>query len=502
MDGYTEDREYDEPAPDEDYMIASTGIVKALGVCLGNKDLHKLTPRNASPAISGTATPTNRAQAVPGVKKPRDVSFELCESARKIRRRLQPAMIKEDQAGNVDTYRRLMYLDQTLERTIARFEAEYPESRPVTQPSSYSAEPTPSLTQSYASEPLSRITSVNSEEQFSGGFTGHTKPRPAMASIYGPNTDEDDGLVRTSSNASLSARAQSQEEGRMHRFGQQFRREILKPAGTDDLLHGTSVHDEPEANHLAAMRSRLEGYTGDELRQQVELKGREEVVREFGINVEQLRALEQDDPEAFMRLKEYSQHDGTPASQITTTTAMSHDLEVGRLVKNDKNLVGLLHYVGPIHVSPNPDQLWCGIEIAKAEGKNNGSVKEVEYFKCPPQHGLFLKRDAIIGHVEPKTVEERKLLVKGGKLRQQSGPGQAQEQESQDGGSGRATPASRNGTTATTATTADRNSREISKKRTIMLKESNSASSAVQKSPARPSAVSRQSIASPTARPT
>jgi hypothetical protein len=33
-------RDEDEAAPDEDYVIGGTGVVKALGVCLGNLDQH------------------------------------------------------------------------------------------------------------------------------------------------------------------------------------------------------------------------------------------------------------------------------------------------------------------------------------------------------------------------------------------------------------------------------------------------------------------------------
>lgn len=92
----------DEPAPDENYVIASTGIVKALGVCLGTMDANSRThtPRNASPTASGISTPRQGPLRPKYHKKPRDVSLELCESARKIRLRLRPALVKMDKAGN------------------------------------------------------------------------------------------------------------------------------------------------------------------------------------------------------------------------------------------------------------------------------------------------------------------------------------------------------------------------------------------------------------------
>ena len=106
MEGYSENHDSDEPAPDEDYMIASTGIVKALGVCLGNKEASRMQSRNISPSASGTATPRSAHFRPQSSKKPKDVSLELCESARKIRLRLRPALIKEDRAGNMDAYRK------------------------------------------------------------------------------------------------------------------------------------------------------------------------------------------------------------------------------------------------------------------------------------------------------------------------------------------------------------------------------------------------------------
>ena len=82
-------------------VIASSGIVKALGVCLGTKDSTPRTQsKNNSPTGSGAATPRQGPLRGKPSKKPRDVSFELCEGARKIRARLKPALIKQDKEGN------------------------------------------------------------------------------------------------------------------------------------------------------------------------------------------------------------------------------------------------------------------------------------------------------------------------------------------------------------------------------------------------------------------
>jgi Ran GTPase-activating protein (RanGAP) involved in mRNA processing and transport len=105
MEGYNENHDNDEPAPDEDYMIASTGIVKALGVCLGTNDTHSgAQSRNITPTASGTVTPKQGSPIRLNARKPKNVSLQLCDSARKIRMRLRPAMVKEDRAGNDTQY--------------------------------------------------------------------------------------------------------------------------------------------------------------------------------------------------------------------------------------------------------------------------------------------------------------------------------------------------------------------------------------------------------------
>lgn len=301
MEGYSENHDNDEPAPDEDYVMATNGIVRALGVCLGNKEASRIHSRNISPAASGTVTP--RSGLKPQGKKPKDVSLELCESARKIRTRLAPAMAKEDRAGNTDGYRklkshvlqvvlieigRLFYLDQTLDRIIKRFEDEYPESRPRQSPSMLSIDSGHSA-EALPTGSLARLTSLEDERQ------DVTASQPEPYSLK---------LSRTASNTNLAARALTEEEGRMHRFGQHFRREVLKPSQQDDMLHGTSVYDAPESAALAALRARLEALDGEEIKIQVEEQGADNVVRELGINLQQLKMLEREDPEGFAALKE------------------------------------------------------------------------------------------------------------------------------------------------------------------------------------------------------
>lgn len=90
----------------------------------------------------------------------------------------------------------------------------------------------------------------------------------------------------------------------MHRFGQGMRREVLRPIGTDDALHGTSVNDAPESPHLAALRRKLDAFSGEAIREEVEKKGIDRVIKELGINAQELASLERDDPDGFKKLKD------------------------------------------------------------------------------------------------------------------------------------------------------------------------------------------------------
>ena len=99
----------DDLAPDEDYVIGGTGVVKALGICLGNAHSTSEGMDILSPPTSGTTTPVRRMSHA-ALKKPRDMSRSLLESARKIRIRLQPALVREDRAGNDYNYSMYYYI--------------------------------------------------------------------------------------------------------------------------------------------------------------------------------------------------------------------------------------------------------------------------------------------------------------------------------------------------------------------------------------------------------
>lgn len=91
-----------ETAPDNDYIVGGTGIVKALSYCLSHKDADL---RRGSQIASGTVTPRSRADVTEGPSKARAMSKNLLDTARNTRARIQPALIREAKGGNDMNYR-------------------------------------------------------------------------------------------------------------------------------------------------------------------------------------------------------------------------------------------------------------------------------------------------------------------------------------------------------------------------------------------------------------
>ncbi len=320
-DSYHEQHDEDEPAPDADYVIGGTGVVKALGVCLGNRasDLRRPS-REISPALSGTVTPKatiNGSEFGPG--KAKEMSKNLLGSARKIRARLQPALVREKQASADMNYSklrqslsysiiltiavlgRLLFLDSTLERMIQRFEDEYPECRlapPTTQTLDPYSSDIPSPRSSYENTSILSNSFDNRFSDTSTIFPDAISPtEDTRAEIRPPP------LSRADSDVSLASRAYTQEEGRMHRFGQQLRRDLFRPQ-TLDHAHGTTGDEDPEPEHLQVLRNRLSEMDGEVIRERVEKVGMQSALREIGASAEELEVLQREDPGAFQRLGE------------------------------------------------------------------------------------------------------------------------------------------------------------------------------------------------------
>lgn len=259
-------------------MLMKHLVVKALGICLRNRGNDSRRPSadrtfSSKSDVSGTGTP--KSSHVPAnAGKAKEMSKNLLGSARKIRARLQPALTKEARTGDRNNYLRLQFLDQTLEGMIKRFEDEFPETRLA---STLTSPPLP--------ETLPQSSPVESLDLSTGAGSAEVEPSFVETAI-----SEDEGaegadggirpvLSRHNSDVSLASRALSQEEGRMHRFGQKFRRDMLKPEG-EDLLHGTTG-EEKHPIHLQMLRAMVEGLAGEEIRTKIETEGQEAVLSEL-----------------------------------------------------------------------------------------------------------------------------------------------------------------------------------------------------------------------------
>ncbi|CAO2651904.1 Nn.00g001870.m01.CDS01 [Neocucurbitaria sp. VM-36] len=280
------------PAPGNEYIVGGTGIAKALSYCLS----HKATDlRRGSQTASGASTPRSRAQDPHEPNKARTMSKNLLDTARNTRSRIQPALVREAKNGNDMGYRRLLFLDQTLEGMIQRFEDEYPETRlqPFDAASSHSTSSVPST-----SPPTSTVPTLDN----------------SITDITNPESDEDEPMTlrsRHNSDVSLASRHMSQEEGRLHRFGHRVRTGLLNPSrpssSHDDsqqaLISGTmDDHGLPE--HLRSLREYFSNFSGEEMRHMIEGVGWEKAVDSVIENAEELKGLEKNDPAGFKMFRE------------------------------------------------------------------------------------------------------------------------------------------------------------------------------------------------------
>ncbi|KAF2278814.1 RNI-like protein [Westerdykella ornata] len=299
----------DAPTADDDYIVGSTGVVKALNYCL----LQKATDlRRASVPASGTQTPRSSAEAT-GLAKAKEMSKDLLEGARNIRARLQPALVREARAGNDMGYRRLLFLDQTLQGMIQRFEDEYPETRlPAMDASSAHS----SLNSS--SPPTSSINPLPPTP---------TIPDSSITTTALESDDDEPKALRSrhNSDVSLASRALSLEEGRLHRLGHRVRTELLNAsrptsAHSDHAnVSGTmDDHDLPE--HLLALRNKYLGYSGEELRVMTESVGWERAFDKIVENAAELKSMMHENPEEFRRFRE---------TQIAALRNRNPDVDVG-----------------------------------------------------------------------------------------------------------------------------------------------------------------------------
>jgi hypothetical protein len=304
----------DDPAPDDDYIVGGTGVVKALQYVLGEK-ASDLRRSSLNTPISGARSPRPSSSASFDHEqqrgKAKKMSKNLLDSARKIRERLRPALIKEATCGDDISYRRLLFLDQTLASMIARFEEEYPETRigPISPPQ---------LPLSIGSRHMSLPAPLSLDDP-------GTPTELGSKSDEDPENDPDNNATRPAARrnnsdislASRRSRALAIEEGQLHRLGQSIRREVVDSPTLGPSGPGQN-NGQDEAARLRALQDKLEALTGTQLKSMVQQDGWTVTLAKVGANVDDLRMLQEQDPQAWEMFKE---------SQIKARLNLERDLQ-------------------------------------------------------------------------------------------------------------------------------------------------------------------------------
>ncbi|KIW03641.1 hypothetical protein, variant [Verruconis gallopava] len=282
----------EDPAPNEDYIVGGAGVVKALSYCLSEKASEL---RAASTPASGTVTPRTTSGVDIAASKAKEMSKDLLDSARKIRTKLHPAMLKEAKSGDDMAYRRLLFLDNTLQGMIQRFEQEYPDCR-VTEEES-------PVMNSVADDAASSISS----HSFTGPSSLGDSNLSSGTTLQGTDSDDEGGYIRISrrgSDISLASRAQAKEEGHVHRASQRVKSHILPAAGLEDAVTMSLTDPLREPEHLKILKAKLEAMSSDEWLELLRGQGWEYAAKSTIDKAEFLKNLEQTDPGELARIRD------------------------------------------------------------------------------------------------------------------------------------------------------------------------------------------------------
>ncbi|NXB99015.1 CLIP4 protein, partial [Orthonyx spaldingii] len=77
---------------------------------------------------------------------------------------------------------------------------------------------------------------------------------------------------------------------------------------------------------------------------------------------------------------------GMYSAPTTRKNALDGEIQVGDRVLVVGQRTGTVRFCGTTKFAPG---FWCGIELDKPHGKNDGSVGGVQYFSCLPRYGIF-----------------------------------------------------------------------------------------------------------------
>lgn len=186
-----------------------------------------------------------------------------------------------------------------MERIIQRFEDEYPETKLPSLPST-------SINEYHKTGAESRSAAqLANDAVISASVNSNTLEQVPSSEEYlagdhdqEPNGDDSFHLARTNSNTSLAAKAYTDEEGRMHRFGQGVRRDILRQSELE-AESGNASPDELDQQHLEEVRQRFDDFKGEEIRNRVKEEGPDSVLKSLGLNAKELLLLQKEDPDGF-----------------------------------------------------------------------------------------------------------------------------------------------------------------------------------------------------------
>ncbi|CAJ2502437.1 Uu.00g098310.m01.CDS01 [Anthostomella pinea] len=271
-----------EPAPDEDYVIGGTGVAKALACVLKNRgdDFRRQSGDFTRELASGTTTPRTRSRTRLPPGKAKDVSKHLLATARKIRIRLQPALVKAKASANEDmnNYYRLLFLDQTIEGMIKRFEDEFPDTRetaskplPVPDRPDRAPPAVPNLGTSLSSVEADHLHLSDTED-----IETELRPPPP---------------ARSNSTMSHTSKAFAEEEGRALRAGHKFRRSFLTQEQFNILNSFDTLGNDP--SHVRMITGVMDDLMEDD-----------EHIRKRVEEVGPVRAFEEDKDGVWKRLRD------------------------------------------------------------------------------------------------------------------------------------------------------------------------------------------------------
>ncbi|KAI7777190.1 hypothetical protein LA080_003922 [Diaporthe eres] len=285
------DTDDEEVEADDDYIVGGTGVAKALACCLNNRGVA--SRRNSGEFVRDfeTGVPQPTTQLSGG--KAKDVSKHLLLSARKIRHRLEPALVKaktlaEQSTGERGTYQRLLFLQKTLDGIIKRFEDEFPETKEAAD-SGISIPPP-----DYQLEKTTTRNSLSSAEA--------EPEHNAAGSDAEDDLEVQRSLARSSSNLSLSSLALNREEGRALRSGHQFRSgwmtaeqyQLLSSAGFEEL--------EKDPHQVRVFNELIDELDDEEINKLREEKGAVKVFQENRQKI--VDACRASDPEYWVKFVE------------------------------------------------------------------------------------------------------------------------------------------------------------------------------------------------------